>query len=1101
MSIATGQWRLSRIELVNWGTFAGHTVIDVARRGHLFTGPSGSGKSSLLDGIATVLTPRVWVRYNAAAQDQSARADDRSLVSYIRGAWAKQADELEDRAVSTYLRTGATWSGLLLRFEDGATDPVTLVRLFHLRGGGADAADVRDVGFIDRSSPDLLAFESFATSGLDARGIKRAFPDALVTTSGAHKTYFSRLTRLLGIGSTGALQLLHKTQSAKNLGSLDRLFREFMLDQPRTFERAKEAVAQFQDLNEAHKLVVRAREQVEQLRDLEPSATAYESAARDLDEARRLQALLPTFQTRLLLQETRSGRDTTRVALAAAQSAELAASERRDAADASFAAADAAVRDVGGDHADRARERLDDAKRHVAEVSARAGRTAEALRAVDVDVPTDAESYAALRDAAERELAESADDPRLHEHDANRAYIEARNEVRRLDEEILELRRRPTNIPANLLRARTLIAEKLRMNESVLPFAGELMDVRPEHVAWTGAIERVLRPLSTTLVVRADLLPAVRRTADALSLGARVVFEAVPASADDPRRVESETSLVYRVRVADGPFHTWLNGRLAEQYDYACVDSPDDLDGVPRGVTIRGQVKTSARRYVKDDRFRVDDREQWVMGTDNEAKVDELVARRQRAEADQHEADALLQRAQQEQARIVRRREVLLAVLRQPWHELDLASANHQVDERARELRALTDGNAQLSDAVARADTARQARDNARDAAAEAIARVRQLEAELVSLRADEVRLRDELTALPPLDTSDAQILAARFQGVQRQINRTNVSAIGFTVQASLRAQADEASITLARSRSEFERRARDFVGMFSETAARVEPSIDDRSGFAALRAEIESVGLPQHEAAFFRLLREKSRDAVGLLLDDLRSAPKEVRDRIDPVNQSLSRSPFDRDRTLSIRVRDNRSAEVNTFIAELRSIVDGSWDRNEAETAEARFAVLADVMNRLASSERDHVQWRARCLDTREHVTFQARELNATGDVVAVHDSSAGLSGGQRQKLVIFCLAAALRYQLTQDEADLPRYGTIVLDEAFDKADSAYTRMAMDIFEEFGFHMILATPQKLLTTLEPYVGAVTAISNPTRAESRVAHVAWHDGDGPTART
>ena len=127
--------------------------------------------------------------------------------------------------------------------------------------------------------------------------------------------------------------------------------------------------------------------------------------------------------------------------------------------------------------------------------------------------------------------------------------------------------------------------------------------------------------------------------------------------------------------------------------------------------------------------------------------------------------------------------------------------------------------------------------------------------------------------------------------------------------------------------------------------------------------------------------------------------------------------------------------------------------------------------------------------LDTRLHVSFLAREKDSTGRVVRVYDSAEGLSGGQRQKLVIFCLAAALRYQLTDEEDDVPRFGSIVLDEAFDKADSRYTRNAMDVFQEFGFHMILATPQKLLQTLEPYVGAITSVS--TRIATRPGWRIW----------
>ena len=52
---------------------------------------------------------------------------------------------------------------------------------------------------------------------------------------------------------------------------------------------------------------------------------------------------------------------------------------------------------------------------------------------------------------------------------------------------------------------------------------------------------------------------------------------------------------------------------------------------------------------------------------------------------------------------------------------------------------------------------------------------------------------------------------------------------------------------------------------------------------------------------------------------------------------------------------------------------------------------------------------------------------------------------------------------------------------------------MALDVFVEFGFQLILATPQKLLQTIEPYVGAVTSIENPTRKLSQVSSVVWDD--------
>ena len=53
-----------------------------------------------------------------------------------------------------------------------------------------------------------------------------------------------------------------------------------------------------------------------------------------------------------------------------------------------------------------------------------------------------------------------------------------------------------------------------------------------------------------------------------------------------------------------------------------------------------------------------------------------------------------------------------------------------------------------------------------------------------------------------------------------------------------------------------------------------------------------------------------------------------------------------------------------------------------------------------------------------------------------------------------------------------------------------------MDIFVEFGFHMVLATPQKLLQTIEPYVGAATSIENPSRQKTLASTMVWETGDG-----
>lgn len=68
----TEQYYLKRLQLANWGTFSGIYTIDIAQRGHLFVGGSGSGKSTILDAMSVLLTPG-RINFNAAARGRANR--------------------------------------------------------------------------------------------------------------------------------------------------------------------------------------------------------------------------------------------------------------------------------------------------------------------------------------------------------------------------------------------------------------------------------------------------------------------------------------------------------------------------------------------------------------------------------------------------------------------------------------------------------------------------------------------------------------------------------------------------------------------------------------------------------------------------------------------------------------------------------------------------------------------------------------------------------------------------------------------------------------------------------------------------------------------
>ena len=84
--LCPGQWRLSFIQIQNWGTINSLVRFEIPRKGLLLTGESGSGKSTILDAISAVLSHDNAAQYNAAASGGSGGDQARSRLSYVRGA-------------------------------------------------------------------------------------------------------------------------------------------------------------------------------------------------------------------------------------------------------------------------------------------------------------------------------------------------------------------------------------------------------------------------------------------------------------------------------------------------------------------------------------------------------------------------------------------------------------------------------------------------------------------------------------------------------------------------------------------------------------------------------------------------------------------------------------------------------------------------------------------------------------------------------------------------------------------------------------------------------------------------------------------------------
>lgn len=1065
-----GQHRLARIQLFNWGTYDGYHDLPIARRGFLITGPSGSGKSTLLDAISTVLVPPSKLSFNAAAQGRG-----RTVASYVRGAYARGSDAETRELRARYLREGATWSAVGLTTTTANPDSrdtvTTMVALFHLKRGSNDLGESGRAFLLFDHHLDITELRHVVTDGINVRALKKRWPDVLYNKS--YPQFGQRLRARLGIADENAQLLLHRAMSAKGLDSLDRLFRDYMLEEPDTFAEARRAVEFFADLDEAHRRVVDTREQIDALTPLEELTATRdrdEQATREFGaELDQIDGLAARYE--LALAETWR---------ADADSAHANAIVGEQQARAIQVAASGALRD-----AERARDgnqtlrelsdALDRADEHLERVLTQRRRLQALLEHWDTVVPDSAEEFATVsaqiaRETEELTVGATAD------RDAYAALLladeQARKHAEDLREQIAATARERSNLDRRLLAARELVTLATGLPANSLPFAGELIDVI--EPSWAGAAERVLGEFGRTMLVAEEHAAEVAAAVDATHLGARLVWRKVDLRRAHRVPAVGAESIVNTLRVAESPWQQWLNSELASRHDYHRVGDPRDLHRYDKAVTRAGQVR-NRDRHVKDDRYAIEDRTRYVLGTSNDEKLqilrDELRSAETTVDSTRQRADAAQRTFDQHRARI----NSAPHILEIGWEEIDLAAAETRHIEAAERLAALR-GDAEIDRletavqaaqaAVKNATVAHETALKALHSAADHADRVNARMSVLTGTAAAAPEPPEDLTARYRARFDDGRRAALRLDGFQAAQN---------AVEKQIRSAHAEAEKSLINTQHTIESVLLRYLSRWKhpELAAEAGYADDALDFLRRLRAD----DLPRVENRFFELNERQSNQNLGTLAMRIRRAPGEIRRRIDEVNSSLRRSEFDRDRILQIDVRDCQHQDVTDFLADIARVQEHSLLTDDRAAQEQRFEQIRALLGRLGSSDSGDVVWRNRCLDTRRHVTFVGVEFDTDGTAVNHHDSSDSLSGGQAQKLVFFCLAAALRYQLVGPDADLPSYGTVVLDEAFDRSDPEYTRRAADVFDQFGFHLVLATPLKMIRTLQDYVGGVATVS------------------------
>ncbi len=1093
-SVHLGQFRITRLQVVNWGTFCGYKDFPIDERGVLFTGPSGSGKSTLMDAHSVVLLPSYDQRLNASADitARGAKQGTRTITDYVRGAWSETDDEHEQSKVQ-YLRGGKpTWSAIAGTYDNGLGTVITGVVVRWFTGAETDSGSLKSIYHVYESAFDLSVLNEWASRGFDTRWLRAAYPPE---NADGPTAYVRELSKRIGLGtSRTALSLLGKAKAMKNVGDLNLFIRDNMLDEPDTFAAAQKMLAAFTPLNEAYETAYRAHRQDQVLRDVPASWVTYEEAG----QTRLLTETVMGTPTEHYLREVHLrvlGEELDRIG-AEVTKLDAERGEREEEEGRLFGEYESLLGQLSaeGQPLQNLRLQLESAR---AEASTRAaayqaygGEVARLGRAV----PADEEGFAALR-AALPAILRDANASKAEIGPLRASAFGAAEQARQLHEakaaELIALQSATTLIPPKAAVRRELIAQGANVPSGELPYAAELIDIAVGEERWRPAAEKVLHSFGMRLLVPERHREAVSGYIDTHDMRGLVEYSIVTlASAHQPR--SSPNVLAGKLTVNTGhPCGTWLAAQLARRFDHVCVETARDLEQHRIAVTVRGTMKVPGGYYRKDDRPEVTSPSSYILGSNPAEKRAALEAEATRLASAKKEA---LGKASELDARYGDLEAVIGAAGKvedyTSWTRLDHWSAAQARDRLAARIEEATAANVNLQRLERLCSEAKQQWKDAAAATAAIGSKIKDLSERREALAAT----YEQEQRKPHMISDDKQrsFLDAAYASTSMTPSPETIGMFGpiFRKELERRRASAEAERRLAhqKMKSAIERFLEEWPDSAPDTSGDV-----DRCGadFAALHQEIAQRRLPEAMTRFQQMISEDMVPSIGVLQRSIEKASTEIQARVAMVNKGLRRVSFDVGTYLQIAYKANPSEEVRDFRKRVDLLLSNApAARREAKASLAQFQRVRDLMGRFTADDLISRRWRASVLDVRDSFTFYGREEDATGTTVHTYRNTASNSGGEQEKLVAFCLSAALSYNLADESDGRPRFAPLMLDEAFSKSDETFSAQALAAFDEFGFQLLIAAPIRLSGIVEPYIGQAILVEKRLTADGAHSNAA-----------
>ena len=1091
-------YRLKTLQILNWGVFDKKVVtFSFDGKSTILTGLNGSGKTTTVDALLTLLIPSDKRFYNLSSDSSKKR--ERDEKNYVLGAYGFKQEE--DSKAAQYLRQKNEVISILngIFYEPNDSKYLSLLQVRYFSG-----EELKCLKIITEKELRIEDITQLLAKNNSQISQSSKWVQFLVNAYGSKsydsfEKYKNSFMDKFGFRSDNALKLFSQTVGLKVLGDITSFIRGYMLEDKSPLEEYEKINCEFSNLMGIEKEMRKTEKKLEFLSktiDLGDRYTVLQAELKAIEDS--IEGLECWFISHVLtlgeqeiekreleISELKNEIEETKLELNRLN--DLLSSLKSDNSINALKDLELAIKEAEQKEKQK-RERLNSYENFISVLKNLGFDLANIGDDGKKTFISNKEKLPTLKALAEEKKEQI--NSLLIENGVNTNSV--KTDIQKVEKEIQSLEARENNIPAALISLRESIANSMGLKVSSLPFLGELVKVRDTEKIWEKAIENLLSSQALMLIAETGDYEKIVSYLDKNALSDKIGV----IKREEIIRQRLASELLDRLEIKDGPLSSWLKDYLENEFPHAFVQTEEMLLQTDFAVLSSGVIK-SGEKILKDDRVdALTGNFSKHLGWTNKERIEELykldleLNSKFTSLADEKKKLNLeLETLQKSIGLIERLSEFAL------FDEIDRESALVLLNDKISEKREFLEKHTNLQELQAKIEATERKQGIVSEEFGNLYRELGAKQNELDGLKKqvsgykekEDLRYRDkEIGAFEAaysgnLQYEDLGSLIAMHGLLERKLREERTAKEKVVQDASQKLVISMNNFMAPRNVDPDINWVNEYPDLVGE--------VNYYDDFKLLYAKLKDESMVELNEKFSKYLEDTLSRVVGTLAEELQSWDKDIKDAIKILNKNLGCIPFNKDVNSHLRVEAKLAGnkEYQIFADSLKKAIPDKYALVRSDESQRKnfYLQIKKFLDKYNNDER----LKKRVLDLRNKYNFVIYEDNSEGNLHTYSDTGA-LSGGEKAKLTYTILAAALCYQYNLDNEDEKRKGPfrfVILDEAFSKSDAFNSQYALELFKELDLQLMVVTPRNGINLVESYISSLHLIEK--RASSNTSTV------------